>query len=133
MLGLVFERSCFWTVFCLLKMIPSPKLLLDGKEHERIHLNYCHVWVAATGSDPITFVWNRILNHLTRLVKWLGYVVSTYLHGASTVCFYHVTYVFRQNLRSAVDWMSRNSLFKAGVQSMDQHTVNTQSMGTKHG
>ena len=37
-------------------MIPSPKLLLDGKEHERIHLNYCRVWVAATGSDPITIL-----------------------------------------------------------------------------
>ena len=35
----------------------------------------------------------RTLNHLTKLAKWLGHVVSTYLCDA--VCYYRVTYVFQ--------------------------------------
>ena len=38
--------------------------------------------------------------------KWLTCVVSTtYLYGALTACFYHVTYAFRVNLHSVIVWM----------------------------
>ena len=41
--------------------------------------------------------------------------MSTYLNGALTVCFYHVTYAFRVNLHSAVARISRNPLLETGV------------------
>ena len=41
-----------------------------------------------------------------KLIKWLTCVVSTtYLYGALTACFYHVTYAFRVNLHSVIVWM----------------------------
>ena len=38
------------------------------------------------------------LNHLANLAKWLVYVLSTHVYGASTVCFSHITYMFRVNV-----------------------------------
>ena len=50
------------------------------------------------------------LNHLDKLLKWLKCIVSTYLHGAIIVCFYHVTYAFRVNLHSVII-LNVNDLF----------------------
>ena len=35
------------------------------------------------------------LNNFAKPAKWLNCVMSTYLYGDLTVCFYHVTYVFQ--------------------------------------
>lgn len=42
------------------------------------------------------------LNDLAKLVEWLNCAVRTYLHGALSLCFCHVTYVFRMNLQSDI-------------------------------
>ena len=42
----------------------------------------------------------RTLNYLAKLDEWLRCVMSTYLYGAFTICFCHVTYAFGVNLLS---------------------------------
>ena len=39
------------------------------------------------------------------------------------VCFYHVTYTFRVNLRSVIAWISKNSLLETGAISEVKLTV----------
>ena len=43
----------------------------------------------------IHLVCKRTLNHLAKLIKWLSCVLSTYLHGAFFVSYYHVTCEFQ--------------------------------------
>ena len=40
-------------------------------------------------------VHKRTLNHSAKLVKWLSCIVSNYLYGALTVCYYHVMCAFQ--------------------------------------
>ena len=52
-------------------------------------------------SNPQPLARKRTLNDLAKLAKWLICVLSTYLYSPLTVCFYHLTYVFRVNLHSS--------------------------------
>ena len=54
--------------------------------------------------------WKSVLNQKTNDAN--TFEENNYWEWA--VCFYHVTYVFRVNVDSAVTWMSRNPLLEAG-------------------
>ena len=58
-----------------------------------------HIWNLSDSNKIWThnhLVCKQAPNHLAKLVKWLGCVVSTYLYSAFlTVCYYHVAYKFQ--------------------------------------
>ena len=61
---------------------------------ERLARNRCYIWILSDNNEVRThkhLVCKRMLNHLAKLVKWLGCVVSTYLYGAfdSMLLSYH--------------------------------------------
>ena len=58
------------------------------------------------------FVHKQTFNRIAKLAKWWNCVVSTYLYGALTVRFYHVTYTFRGNIRFVNAWISRKSMLE---------------------
>ena len=62
-------------------------------------------------------VLKRTLNHLAKLVKWLSYVVNTYIYGAFDIKLFHVMYVFHSesslciclNVKELLIWKRRNT------------------------
>ena len=68
--------------------------------------------MTATGLKHTTVhnsVRKRTLNHLIKLAKWLCYVVSSYMYGTLTTCFYHVTYALRVSFLNVKEVLTRNS------------------------
>ena len=52
---------------------------------ERLARNRCYIWILSDNNEVRThkhLVRKRMLNHLAKLVKWLGCFVSTYLYAA---------------------------------------------------
>ena len=84
-------------ISCVMQQISSRRLCEVTTRLSRIHNHFAH---------------KRTFNRVAKLAKWWTCVVSTYLYGALTVCFYHVTYTFRGNIRFVNVWISRNSMLE---------------------
>ena len=87
-----------WNYICNCVNVKAP----CSKHTHSLKMSECSVtWTQSK------LVCKRKLNHLTKLVKWLSCVVSTYLYFALILCFCHVTY--------GLEWIYTPSLLECKV------------------
>ena len=78
------QKPVNWFASQIIQLVSTQyEFLLKGVSKQIIILTVCYYYVSDSNEIRTHnhLVRKRTLNHLTMLVKWLSYVVSTYLYG----------------------------------------------------
>ena len=115
-LNSLFERNSEPRLIPIAKIQWSSTLYSWLNAREILAWNRHGIWSLSDRNGTWThnhLVCKRILNHLTKLAKWLSFTVSAYLYGTFDCMFFIMSSMrFRVNLHSKVGWISRKSFLK---------------------